>query len=167
MTEDNENSFLGSQPEPWLRGVADPYESGVSAAWKRSMSFSTAATRLSGLVKGSFRGIEVLGRGVSPRIVAAEVLGSGGDTPVGGGELEARLGLDSTWAYFSVKSGGTLTREPDASGGLSLASPPAGTTPGAPTSTTPPASTSAGPQGGAQAPVAAVSTSRTGGAVAR
>jgi SpoIID/LytB domain protein len=167
MTEDNENSFLGSQPEPWLRGVADPYDSGQSAAWKRSMSFSTAATRLSGLVKGSFRGIEVLSRGVSPRIVAAEVLGSGGETAVSGPELEARLGLDSTWAYFSVKSGKTLTREPDASGQAPLASPPTGTTPSPPTSTVPPAAAMTGPGGGAQAPVAAVSTSRTGGAAAR
>ena len=26
MTEDIQNSFLGAAPEPWLRGVADPYE---------------------------------------------------------------------------------------------------------------------------------------------
>ena len=26
MTENIENSFLGAAPEPWLRGVPDPYE---------------------------------------------------------------------------------------------------------------------------------------------
>ena len=38
-----------------------------------------SAARLQGLVKGAFRGIEVLRRGVSPRIVSALVLGSRGD----------------------------------------------------------------------------------------
>ena len=28
MTESIQNAFLGSQPEPWLRGVADPYDGG-------------------------------------------------------------------------------------------------------------------------------------------
>jgi stage II sporulation protein D len=28
MTENIENSFLGAAPEPWLKGVADPYDSG-------------------------------------------------------------------------------------------------------------------------------------------
>ena len=32
MTENIENSFLGSAPEPWLRGVPDPYEGGRLAA---------------------------------------------------------------------------------------------------------------------------------------
>ena len=41
MTENIENSFLGSQPEPWLRGVPDPYE-GSTSDWKISMSFATA-----------------------------------------------------------------------------------------------------------------------------
>ena len=115
MTEDNENSFPGSTPEPWLRGVPDAYET-RSSSWKLSMSFATAGARLGGLFKGSFRGIEVLRRGVSPRIVTAEVLGSRGDDPVSGPELEARLGLDSAWAYFSVKNGASVTREPDLSG---------------------------------------------------
>ncbi len=115
MTEDNENSFTGSTPEPWLRAVPDSYET-KSSSWKLSMSFAAAAARLGGLFKGSFRGIEVLHRGVSPRIVTAEVLGSRGDAPVSGPELEARLGLDSAWAYFSVKSGASVTREPDLSG---------------------------------------------------
>ena len=47
----------------------------------------------------------MLKRGVSPRIVSAEVLGSRGDTPVSGPELASRLGLQSAWAYFSVQNG--------------------------------------------------------------
>ncbi|HYB23753.1 MAG TPA: hypothetical protein VED41_08150, partial [Solirubrobacteraceae bacterium] len=156
MTEDNENSFLGSTPEPWLRAVADDYETSASR-WRVSMSFATAAARLAGLVKGSLRGVEVLRRGVSPRIVAAEVLGSRGDTPVSGPELAARLGLESGWAYFSVKSGASVTREPDVSGQPPFTPKPAEAPPAA--STPPAPSASAGPQGGTQAPSASASAS--------
>ncbi len=158
MTENIEDSFLGSTPEPWLRGVPDPYE-GRSSNWKLSMSFAAAAAHLGGLLKGSFRGIEVLTRGASPRIVSARILGSRGDTPVTGPELAGALGLSSTWAYFSVKSGATIHREPDHSGRAAA---------GAPTTSTPPAPPPAappGPQGGAVAPSASTSAS-TGGASA-
>jgi stage II sporulation protein D len=163
MTEDNENSFLGSTPEPWLRAVPDSYET-TSSSWKLSIGFASAAARLSGLFKGSFRGIEVLKRGASPRIVAAEVLGSRANSAVSGPELEARLGLDSAWAYFSVKNGASVTREPDLSGQAPFTPAPA---------TSPPASTPApttGPEGGDQAPATAASSTTastvTGGAQA-
>jgi SpoIID/LytB domain protein len=155
MTEDNENSFLGSTPEPWLRAVPDSYET-RSSSWKLSIGFATAAARLRGLVKGSFRGIEVLQRGASPRIVAAEVLGSRGNTPVSGPELAARLGLTSAWAYFSVKSGASVRREPDVSGQPAFVAPAAESPPAAPA---PAPSTT--PQGGAPAPAPAASTAST------
>ncbi|TMK24563.1 MAG: SpoIID/LytB domain-containing protein [Actinobacteria bacterium] len=116
MTESIENSFLGSQPQPWLRGVSDPYNRGSSFNWRIAMSFGAAAGRLRGLVKGAFRGIGVLRRGVSPRIVSAETLGTRGATPLSGPELAARLGLSSTWLYFSVQNGSTVRPEPDRSG---------------------------------------------------
>jgi SpoIID/LytB domain protein len=167
-TENVEDGFPGSQPEPWLRGVTDAYETAQSD-WKLSISFATAAARLKGLVKGSFRGIEVLARGFSPRILSAAVLGSGGNTQVSGPALEARLGLDSTWAYFSVQRGTTVKPEPDRSSqpvGGAPASTPA--TPSAPVSTappaTPPASASAvsSAQGGMRAPGAAASSAAGG-----
>jgi SpoIID/LytB domain protein len=173
ITEDIENAWPGATPEPWLRAVPDPYEDVTAASWKVSISFATATARLNGLVKGSLRGIEVLRRGVSPRIVAARVLGSGGAVEVSGPELESRLGLQSTWAYFSVKSGATVTREPDLSG-QSQPIPPASAPEGAggapaasPAPSVPPASTTApsSPQGGAQAP-GTVATVADGGAVA-
>lgn len=162
MTENIENSFLGSSPEPWLVGVSDPYDHAPTAAWKLSFSFTSAAARLRGLVKGSFRGIEVLKRGVSPRIVAAEVLGSGGVVPISGPELAARLGFNSTWAYFSVRNGTIVRREPDHSG-YPPATPPA---PTAPPVSPPPPTPPTGPQGGAQAPGTAVTSAATGGASA-
>ncbi len=155
MTENNENSFLGSTPEPWLRAVPDAYET-KSSSWKLSIGFAAAAARLRGLVKGSFRGIEVLQRGASPRILAAEVLGSRGTSHVSGPELAARLGLASTWAYFSVKSGASVRREPDVSGQPAFVAPAAESPPAA---SAPLPSSS--PQGGAPAPAPAASTAST------
>jgi SpoIID/LytB domain protein len=116
QTESVQNAFPGAEPEPWLVSVADPYEAGPLRHWTTTMSLASAGSRLSGLVKGTFTGIEVLKRGVSPRIVSAYVLGSKGRTLVSGPELEARLGLYSTWAYFSVKTTKGAHAEPDASG---------------------------------------------------
>jgi SpoIID/LytB domain protein len=155
MTENIENSFLGAAPEPWLLAVPDPYDSGRLSTWKLTLSFAAASARLHGLIKGSLRGIEVLTRGVSPRIVSAEVLGSGGVTPVSGPELAARFGLESTWAFFSVKRGSRITREPDRSGKTPSASLPAATRKVAP---------STGPQGGSQAPPSSETVAATGGA---
>ena len=74
-------------------------------------------------MKGTFAGIEVLTRGSSPRILSAYVLGSAGRTLTSGAELAARLGLDATWAYFSVKRGTSVVSEPDRSGASAPASP--------------------------------------------
>jgi SpoIID/LytB domain protein len=129
-TEDVENSFLGSQPQPWLRSVADPYERGNLHTWKLTLSFASAAAKLHGLVRGQFQGIEVVRRGASPRIVAANVLGSNGPTAISGPALAERLGLYSTWAYFSTSEGPTSTPEPDSSGSSqSNATAPAVVTP--------------------------------------
>jgi SpoIID/LytB domain protein len=157
-TEDVENAFAGSQPSPWLKGVPDPYE-GSSSKWSVSLSSATAAARLRGLVKGKLRGIEVLRRGVSPRILLAELLGSKGTTPLSGAELAYRLGLPSTWAYFSLKSGTKLIREPDLS---AHATPPAPSP--VPTKAAVPLSSPA-PQtvaGGSQAPASNSSASSGG-----
>jgi stage II sporulation protein D len=170
-TEDVQNAFPGAAPEPWLVGVADPYDQGPLHSWTLSMSFGSAAARLRGLVRGSFRGIEVLKRGASPRIISAAVLGSAGDTQVSGPELAARLGLSSTWAYFGVKRGSRVSAEPDrsgqspvaggaagsrAEGGASPAGPAGGTAPPAP----------AGPGGGVQGPAGSLGSTPAGGVAA-
>ena len=102
-TEHVENTSLGSTPLPWLRSVADPFDS-VSPRHRWGpirMTYAAAGRKLQGLVRGRFRGIEVITRGRSPRVVAAEVLGSRGRTPVSGATLRARFGLYDTWAYFT------------------------------------------------------------------
>jgi stage II sporulation protein D len=115
-TESVQNSFVGSTAMPWLVGVADPYDAGARHGWTVTMSFATVASRLSGLVDGSFKGIEVRERGSSPRIVTAYVLASKGRTLVSGPELASRLGLHDTWAYFSVSDSHGTHSEPDLSG---------------------------------------------------
>jgi SpoIID/LytB domain protein len=128
MTEDVQNAWPGSEPQPWLRGVPDPYDTGAQSHWKLDMSFHTAAARLRGLLKGTFRGIEVLERGYSPRILNAAILGSRGTTRVSGAELAERLGLQDTWAYFSVRSGhGPVKPEPEQGGPAPQPTPAGGT----------------------------------------
>ncbi len=156
-TEAVQDAFPGAAAQPWLVGVADPYDQGPEHRWTVSLSFATAGRRLTGLVKGSFRGIEVLQRGSSPRILTAYVLGSAGRTSTTGDELAARLGLDDTWAYFSAKRGASLVAEPDRSGQSSPASP-------SPTTSAP--TVPAGPGGGAQGPAGAPESTPAGGAVA-
>ncbi len=133
MTENVENGFPGSAPAPWLRGVPDVYETSASR-WKVELPFGLAARELRGLFKGSFRGIEVLRRGVSPRILSARVLGTRAASVIDGPELAGRLGLPSTWEYFSVRVGTVVKAEPDHSGRSAPPPPsaaPAPTSPGA------------------------------------
>ena len=158
-TEDVQYAFEGSEPAPWLQGVTDPYE-GSASHWKYTLTSATAAARLSGLFKGSLRGIEVLRRGASPRIMLAEVLGSAASTRVSGATLAYRLGLPSTWAYFSLRRGASVVAEPDLSGHPEAApgSTPPPATPAPPPA---PASTPISAQGGSNAP--ASPPSGTGG----
>jgi stage II sporulation protein D len=102
-TEDVEYSFIGSDPKPWLKSVKDPYDS-VSPKHRWTpvrMTMADAAGKLSGLVKGRFKGVRVVKRGISPRIVSAKVIGTRGSTRVSGATLRARLGLLDTWAFFT------------------------------------------------------------------
>jgi stage II sporulation protein D len=102
-TENVEYGFPGGDPKPWLKSVDDPYDDvSPKHRWQKRMTMAQAAAKLGGLVKGSLREIRVTRRGVSPRIVDAEVVGSGGRTSVSGPTLRARFGLDDSWAYFSV-----------------------------------------------------------------
>ncbi len=129
-TESVESAFPGSEPQPWLRGVVDQYERGDQHSWKTALGFASAAAKLRGFVRGSFKGIEVLKRGYSPRIVSAYVLGSDGRTAISGNELAARLGLYSTWAYFSTREGQVTKPEPDRSGYSPLSAPAPAAAPG-------------------------------------
>ena len=104
-TESIQNVWAGATPEPWLRGVPDPYDNAGSDpyhSWGSQMSLAAAARRLGRLVKGSLIGISVTRRGVSPRIVQAQVVGTHGTSTVTGGQLQGIFGLDGTWASFTT-----------------------------------------------------------------
>jgi stage II sporulation protein D len=105
-TENVEFSFVGALPRPWLKGVDDPFDStSPKHTWGPiTLSASRVKTRLRGLIRGSFRGIRVLQRGASPRIVRAQVIGTTGVTSVTGPELRRRFGLNDTWATFTYVS---------------------------------------------------------------
>jgi SpoIID/LytB domain protein len=112
-TEDVENTSLGDEPLPWLKSVDDPYDN-VSPKHRWGpvkLTIAQAQAKLGGLVKGRLKGVEVLERGSSPRVVAADVVGTRGRTRVDGATLRARLGLFDTWAYFT--SIATRKRPPD------------------------------------------------------
>ena len=107
-TENNEFSSLafGSTPIPYLRGVDDPYEADAGSPyehWKRKFSLGRMNAALSGLVRGKLKNIVVTQRGSSPRIVHANLIGTGGTTTVDGPDLRDALGLPDTWAFFKKK----------------------------------------------------------------
>ena len=103
-TENVEFGFPGGTPKPWLKSVDDPWDR-VSPRHRWGPTRYTrgqAEARLRGLLKGRFEGIEVTRRGVSPRVVSAEIVGSRGRTAVSGPTLRARFGLYDTWAFFTT-----------------------------------------------------------------
>ena len=106
-TENVEDAWPGATPDPWLRGVPDPYDGAGGDPyhhWTRQMSLATATKDLGKLVKGKLVGIRVTKTGASPRIMTANVIGTGGTVSVTGSELEGAFGLLSTWASFTTIS---------------------------------------------------------------
>ena len=106
-TENVENVWPGSTPEPWLRGVVDRYDGAGGDpyhSWSYELSLASAAAKLGSWVKGNLIGIKVTKHGVSPRVITAEVVGTKGTTTVTGSQLEQAFGLMSTWASFTTIS---------------------------------------------------------------
>jgi stage II sporulation protein D len=102
-TEDIENSFVGSQPKPWLKAVDDPFDS-VSPKHRWGPLRYTAGqlqAKLRRYLQGRFKSIKVLQRGVSPRVVRAQVIGTRGRTDVTGPQLRSAFGLNDAWAFFT------------------------------------------------------------------
>jgi stage II sporulation protein D len=106
-TENIEDAWPGATADPWLRGVPDPYDGAGGDPyhrWTLQMSIPSATAHLGGLVKGKLEAIRVTKTGASPRIMTANVIGTGGTTTVTGAELESAFGLLSTWASFTTIS---------------------------------------------------------------
>ena len=106
-TEDIENVFIGAEPKPYLRSVADPHDDASPRhRWVTEMSLRSAQRRLGRLVQGRLVRIKVLRRGSSPRVVQAQIVGTRGRTDVTGPTLRRKLGLYDTWARFTVITAG-------------------------------------------------------------
>jgi stage II sporulation protein D len=68
-------------------------------------------SKLRRYLRGRFKRIRVVQRGVSPRVVRAQVVGTAGATDVTGPQLRSAFGLFDTWAFFtSVTSKATKTK---------------------------------------------------------
>ncbi len=146
QTENVEDAFPGSAPEPWLVSVPDPYDTlAPRHRFSLSMPLATAQARLH--VRGRLLRIVVTQRGRSPRIVRATVVGSGGQTTVSGLQLQSSLGLATTWACFAVT--GASGAAPGGWNAPCMPAPSSGSTPALPPLGP---STPSGPTGGTGAP---------------
>ncbi|MET0206366.1 MAG: SpoIID/LytB domain-containing protein [Thermoleophilaceae bacterium] len=95
-TENVEYSFVGSLSKPWLVGVPDPYDHySPYHRWQATFSAATLDRALG--APGKFVRLKALQRGVSPRVVRAEVIGTRGRRTVSGPQVRAALGLRDTW----------------------------------------------------------------------
>lgn len=103
-TENVEFGFPGATPQPYLKSVRDPFnDASPDHDWRERISRGRMESLLSGLFSGRLKEIRVLKTGVTPRIVAARVVGSRGSSKISGPDLRARLGLRSTWAKFKQR----------------------------------------------------------------
>jgi stage II sporulation protein D len=99
-TESVQNVFFGPSI-PYLVGVPDPYDDACPLHnWKLEFSGPALSSRLDAYLDGRLKQVVVTKRGVSPRIVEAKLIGTGGVTKVRGDQLESALGGYSTWLEF-------------------------------------------------------------------
>ena len=104
-TENVEFGFGGGSPVPYLKAVDDPYDTTSPLhTWRRTFTQGQLESRLGRYLTGNLQDIQITKTGVSPRIVSANVVGSGGTTKVTGSQLQSALGVYSTWMTFT-KSG--------------------------------------------------------------
>jgi SpoIID/LytB domain protein len=93
---------------PYLVGVPDPYDYYCPLhTWALRFSGPEISSKLGAYLDGRLKQVVVTRRGVTPRIVAAKLIGTGGVTTVSGEQLEVALGGYSTWMTFQKAGGGT------------------------------------------------------------
>ena len=122
-TENIEYSFIGALSKPWLVGVPDPYDNrSPYHRWRVNVSTATLTRALG--ARGTFRRLEVLERGASPRVVRARVVGSAGTTTITGPTIRSRLGLRDHW--LTIVSVSSSARRSSSVGAASRPAPAAG-----------------------------------------
>lgn len=108
-TEDVQNVFFASLSSPWLKGVDDPFDNiSPKHRWRFAFSAERLGARL-GLGE-PVRRVQVLSRGVSPRIIRARFYGMRGSRTLTGPTIRSHLGLYDSWAYFDVISSAQARR---------------------------------------------------------
>lgn len=86
---------------PYLVGVPDPYDYHCPLhTWTLRFSGPEISSRLGAYLDGRLKRVVVTRRGVSPRIVSAKLIGTGGVSTVSGEQLEVALGGYDTWMRF-------------------------------------------------------------------
>jgi stage II sporulation protein D len=99
-TESVQNVFYGPAV-PYLVGVPDPYDYYCPLHdWTLRFSASEINAKLSSYLRGNLQKIAITKRGVSPRIVSAKLIGSGGASTITGEQLAGALGAYDRWMTF-------------------------------------------------------------------
>jgi stage II sporulation protein D len=105
-TESIQNVFGGSAI-PYLQGVPDPFDDECPLhEWTLKFSGPEISAKLGSYLDGKLKQVVIVKRGVSPRIISAKLVGTGGVTTVSGEQLEVALGGYDTWMTFEKVVGG-------------------------------------------------------------
>jgi len=98
-TESAVNVF--GSPVPYLVGVPDPYDYYCPLhKWTLEFSGPEISSRLGAYLQGKLKQVVITKTGVSPRIVAAKLIGTAGTSTVTGSQLSVALGGHDTWMTF-------------------------------------------------------------------
>ena len=118
-TENIENVW-GGNPVPYLKGVPDPTDKGSPRhRWQFKFTSTQMNAKLRRYLKGGrLKSINVRQRGVSPRIVSADVVGTRGSTRVTGSNLRQALGVHDNWMSFKKVSTSATRATSTAKAGL-------------------------------------------------
>ena len=99
-TESIQNVF-GGPAIPYLVGVPDPYDSLCPLhEWTLRFSGPEIGSKLGAYLDGRLKQIVVTKHGVTPRIITANLIGTGGISTVSGEQLEVALNGYDTWMTF-------------------------------------------------------------------
>jgi stage II sporulation protein D len=99
-TESVQNVFFGPSI-PYLVGVPDPYDYFCPLhTWTLRFSGPEISAQLGGYLDGRLKRVVVTQRGVSPRIIWARLVGTGGVTKIRGDQLASALGGYDRWMTF-------------------------------------------------------------------
>lgn len=105
-TESAVNVFGGSVP--YLVGVPDPYDDQCPLhEWTLRFTGPEISAKLGAYLQGKLKDVVITKRGVSPRIISAKLIGTGGTSTVTGEQLEVALGGYDTWMSFQKLVSGT------------------------------------------------------------